>query len=116
MTEGMALELAKQTMKELGVGENYLIRFRHFQIPPSSKIELKSQNELLIIIKPFKYLKVYSKAGIYNELDNRINEMQYIHRGVTTLINQMKEGYLQAKLLQVIPKLKTKTNGKYTSK
>ena len=116
MTEGMALELAKQTMNELGVGENYLIRFRHFQIPPSSKIELKAHNELLIIIKPYRFLKVYSKSGIYNELDSRINEMQYIHRGVTAIINQMKEGYLQAKILQVIPKLKTIDNGEPTSK
>ena len=116
MTEGFALELAKQTMNELGVGENYLIRFRHFQIPPASKIELKAQNELLIIIKPNRFLKVYSKAGIYNELDNRINEMQYIHRGRTTIINQLKKDYLQVKILQVIPKLKTIKNGKHISK
>ncbi|MGV6861005.1 MAG: hypothetical protein ACWA41_04490 [Putridiphycobacter sp.] len=115
MTEGMALELAKQTMCELGVGENYLIRFRHFQIPPSSKIEVKAQNELLILIKPYRFLKVYSKAGIYNELDVRINEMQYIHRGITTIINQMNKGYLQVKLLQVIPKLNIRTNGTSTA-
>jgi hypothetical protein len=42
--------------------------------------------------------------------------MQYIHRGVTAIINQMKEGYLQVKILQVIPKFKTNDNGKYTSK
>ena len=114
MTEGFALELAKQAMNEMGVGENFLIRFRHFQVPPSSKIELKANNELLIIVKPSRYLKVYSKAGIYNELDSRINEMQYIHRGLTVIINQQRKGFLQVKILQIIPKIKQ--NGKHTSK
>jgi len=107
MTEGLAIEIAKQKMMEIGVGENYLIRFRHFQIQPLSKVELKGHNEFLILIQPDRYIKVYSKAGIYNELDNGINEMQYVHRGVTVLFNQQTRGTLQVKVLQVIPTLKS---------
>ena len=106
MTEGLAIELARQQMMELGNGEDYIIRLRHFQIPPSSKIQLTGHNELLILIRPEHEVKMYSKSGIYNELDNRINEMQYLHRGLTVIINQKSEGYLQVKVLQVIPKLK----------
>jgi len=108
MTEGLAIELAKQKMLELGVGENYLIRFRHFQVAPLSGIKLKGFNELLILVRPDADLKVYSKTGIYNEKDSRINEMQYVHRGVTVIFNQRKEGFLQVKLLQVIPMLKNR--------
>jgi len=108
MTEGLAIELAKQKMLELGVGENYLIRFRHFQIAPLSQVKLKGFNELLILVRPDYNVKVYSKAGIYNEQDNGINEMQYVHRGVTVIFNQKKDAYLQVKVLQVIPKLKEK--------
>ncbi|MBL4862834.1 MAG: hypothetical protein JKY09_07455 [Crocinitomicaceae bacterium] len=106
MTEGLAIEIAKQKMMELGVGENYLIRFRHIQLAPLSKLELKGHNELLILIHPDPYLKVYSKAGIYNQKDDGINEMQYMHRGLTVIFNQGTEYYLQVKVLQVIPRLK----------
>ncbi len=108
MTEGLAIELAKQKMLEMGVGENYLIRFRHFQLAPLSQIKIQGFNELLILVRPDDNVKVYSKAGIYNEQDNGINEMQYVHRGLTVIFNQRKDKFLQVKILQVIPKLKEK--------
>lgn len=108
MTEGLAIEIAERKMKELGVGDNFLIRLRHFQIPPASKIELDAENELLILVKPDEYVKMYSKAGIFNLRDNRINEMQYIHRGKTWIINQETKRYLQVKIIQVIPNIKLK--------
>lgn len=107
MTEGLAIELAKRKMEELSVGENYLLRFRHFQIAPVSKLELKASNELFILIDPDSMIKVFSKAGVYNVQDNKINEMQYIHRGNITVINQGKKEFMQVMFLQVIPKLKS---------
>ena len=46
MTEGTAIEFARLTMKELGVGENYTLRYRQIQIPPFRKVELKATNEI----------------------------------------------------------------------
>lgn len=112
MTEGLAIEIAKQMMQEQGVGDQYIFRFHHYQIAPLRKLEIKGHNELIILIRPDQQLKAYSKAGIYNLLDTRINEMQYLHRGIVTLINQSKEMQLQVKLLQVIPKLNTARNGR----
>jgi hypothetical protein len=103
MTEGTAIELAKQKMKESGE-ENYILRFRHFQLPPISKVELNAYNELLILIRPEPYVKMYSKTGIYNSQDTKINEMQYLHQGATIIINQDYKNHLQVKVLQVIPK------------
>ena len=107
MTEGLAIELAKRKMEELSVGENYLLRLRHFQIAPVSKLELKASNELFILLDPDSMIKVFSKAGVYNVQDNKINEMQYLHRGHITVINQGRRAFLHVKFLQVIPKLKT---------
>lgn len=112
MTEGLAIEIAKQMMQEQGVNDQYIYRYRHFQLAPLGKLELKGHNELLILIRPDEQVKAYSKAGIYNVLDTRINEMQYLHRGVVTIINQSRDRYLQVKLLQVIPKLNTVRNGR----
>jgi hypothetical protein len=106
MTEGLAIELAKRKMEELGNGENYLVRLRHFQIAPVSKVELKADNELFILIAPDEQVKVFSKAGVYNILDNKINEMQYLHRGNICIINQSTKTFIQVKFLQVIPKIK----------
>ena len=106
MTEGLAIEIAKQKMQQLGNGKEYLFHLRHLQISPLTQVKLKAQNELFILIKPPDDVKVYSKAGIYNMMDTDINEMQYVHRGLTTVFNQHKQDHLHVKFLQVTPKIK----------
>ncbi len=103
MNEGTAIEFARITMKELGVCENYTLRYRQVQIPPFRKVELKASNEVIILIQPSYYLKAFSKTGILNRRDRLINEQQYIHRGRTVIINESSRSYLQVKFLQVIP-------------
>ena len=105
MTEGLATELARQKMKELGVGTNYLLRFRHLQLGPLQKKEISASNELIILIHPNEKLKVFSNAGIFNLRDKRINEFQYVHRGETIIINQDKDEFQFVTFLQVIPTL-----------
>lgn len=106
MTEGTAIEFARVTMKELGVGTAYTLRYRELQIPSFRKVELNASNELIILIKPNYYLKAFSKAGIFNHRDSLINEQQYIHRGKTVLINENEGNPIHVKLLQVIPLIK----------
>ena len=110
MKEGTAIEFARITMKELGVGTDYTIRYRELQITSFRKVELKASNELIILINPPIYLKAYSKAGIINRRDDLINEQQYIHRGKTVLINENGKSSIHVKLLQVIPLLKQSKN------
>lgn len=105
MTEGMALEIAKTMMAEKGKNK-YLIRYRHFQILPNKEVKLQAENMLIILIKPTYYLKAYSKAGIFNLRDTAIDEQQYVHRGLTKLINQNPKRVLNALVLQVIEPLK----------
>lgn len=105
MTEGTAIEFARIKMKELGVGLNYTLRYRELQISPFRKVELNASNELIILIKPNYYLKAFSKSGILNHRDHLINEQQYIHRGITVLINENEKNPIHVKLLQVIPLL-----------
>ncbi len=112
MTEGLAIEIAKQMMQEQGVNDQYIYRYRHFQLAPLKELELKGHNELILLIRPDQQVLAFSKAGIYNVQDSSINEMQYIHRGVVTIVNQSKEQFIQVKILQVIPKLNTVRNGR----
>lgn len=112
MTEGLAIEIAKQMMKEQGIGDQYIIRFRHFLIPTSGTLEIKAHNELFILLRPEYLFSVSSMAGTYNLADIRINEMQYLHRGLITIVNKSKGTPVFVKMLQVIPKLKREENGR----
>ena len=105
MTEGLAIEIARQMMQEQGVNENYTFRLRHFQLAALATLKIRAHNELYILLNPDNQIRVSSKAGTFNLTDARINEMQYIHRGVITLINQSKGIPTHVKMLQVIPKL-----------
>lgn len=102
MNEGTAIEIAQSKMKELGVGENYIIRYRHIRLDPQEKKGLKGENHLYILIKPDDLVKVKSKTGIYDMSDAGINEMQHLHSGLIEIENGSK-GRIDVKFLQVIP-------------
>ncbi|MBL4704293.1 MAG: hypothetical protein JKY54_07215 [Flavobacteriales bacterium] len=106
MNEGTAIEFARRKMYELGIGERYIIRYRHFRLDPSEQIEVKAENHLFVFIYPYQNIKVSSKAGIYDSNDLAINEMQHVHRGLIQIENQSKTR-LGAKFIQVIPLIKT---------
>ncbi len=106
MTEGIAIEIAKQKMLELAVGENYILRYRHFNLLAGVEITIKADNDLMLLLCPDDNVSVNSKTGWYNVQDHSLNEMQYIHTGKITVKNQSENSALQVKFLQVIPKHK----------
>lgn len=106
MNEGTAIEIAKTTMAEKGK-TNYLIRYRHFQLQPKEELVIKAENMLIILIRPGSLLKVYSKAGMFNLQDSTLDQQQYVHRGLTKLINQDARSVQRLVFLQVIEPLNT---------
>lgn len=107
MTEGLAIEVAAAKMRELEVGTNYLIRYRHFQLLPSQKMVLKMGNDIMILLTPEIDTRVQSRTGIYDVKDIGIVEMQYLHSGEITIDNQNIKLPIQVKFLQIIPTLTT---------
>jgi hypothetical protein len=105
MTEGLAIEIAKQKMMELGIGENYFIRFRHLVLSQNEIHKIKSDNDLVILLLPNKTIKVSSKSGLFDVTDEGIKEQQYVHSGSTIVENINPSGVAQVKFLHVIPKL-----------
>jgi len=103
MTEGLAIEIAAQKMCELGIGKDYLLRYRHFLVEPSGTRVIKGDNHLYILLTPETDARVNSKNGIYDARDIAINEMQYLHSGEITLFNQNPKVLVSIKFLQVIP-------------
>jgi hypothetical protein len=107
MNEGTAIDLAEKMMEHSGIN-NYLLRYRHLQLLPSEKRLLKGENHLYFLLQPEPNTRVFSKAGIYNLLDKKTNEMQLIHRGDIEVENLDKNSFLQVRFIQVIPTHKTK--------
>lgn len=102
MTEGTAIEIARCKMHELGVGNNYIIRYRHLRLDPNEKRTLKAENHIYFLLHSPDFLKVESKAGIYNMLDVAVNEQQHVHTGIIKIENQSAV-IEDAKFIQVIP-------------
>lgn len=103
MTEGLAIEIVEHKMRELGVGENYLLRYRHFQLEPGGKRVLKTLNHLFILLTPDVDSQVSSRNGVFDLKDTTAPEMQYLHNGEITLVNQNPKFFISIKFLQVIP-------------
>jgi len=107
MTEGLAIEIACAKMRELGIGKDYLLRYRHFLLLPSKQMELADFNDLFILITPDVDTRVFSPSGIFDLRDPGVSEMQYLFRGKIAIENLNPKLPIQVKFLQVIPTLKT---------
>lgn len=110
MNEGTAIDLAEKRMAQTGITD-FLIRYRHLQIAPLATVEIEGDNQFFFLIQPNSYIKVTSKAGVFNIQNNAINEMQYEHRGKIKVTNLYGNRYLHAKFIQVIPITKNTHNG-----
>lgn len=106
MTEGLATEIAKEKMRDLGFKrKHYLLRYRNLRIDAGQKITLKGENTFFIVISVPSGVTITSKGGVFDLLDQTITELQHEHRGLTW-INNTTTHQVDIVLLQVIPKIK----------
>jgi hypothetical protein len=103
MTVEFALDYIPRRMQELGFGNNYLTRWRHFYIGPEATLNIDAANEFFMLITTSNNVKVKSKLGIYDLRDTGINEMQYEHRGKIEVTSLSPAGYTLVLFIQVIP-------------
>lgn len=104
MTEGLAIEIAEQMMRERGVGcENYLLRYRHLVLRGEETRPVSGKSDLYILLSPVPFVRVYSRSGVY-DTTVLLNEAQYVHTGNFTITNLENTLVAHVKFLQVIPK------------
>ena len=77
-------------MQELGVNNNYLLKFRHLVIQPNDIVIVDAYNEYFLLVQAGNDLKVKSEFGVYDLFDTGINEQQYEHQGKITITNTSK--------------------------
>lgn len=102
MTVEFALDYIPRRMCEMGFGENYITRWRHFQIGPEASLKIDADNEFFMLIAPDGSMRVKSKFGVYDLRDTGINEMQYEHRGKIEITN-ISTAWNMVLFIQVIP-------------
>lgn len=103
MTTNFALEYIPRRMQELGVNNNYLLKFRHLVIQPNDIVIVDAYNEYFLLVQAGNDLKVKSEFGVYDLFDTGINEQQYEHQGKITITNTSKI-LKHIKFIQVIPR------------
>ncbi|MFZ5553555.1 MAG: hypothetical protein ACOZCO_10590 [Bacteroidota bacterium] len=106
MTTNLALEYIPRRMRELGYGNNYLIRFRHFILPPEGTLTVNAYSEYFILVETIDGVKVESDTGVFYSFEEQADELQYDHTGEITMTNTTTL-YQPVKFIQVIPKTQT---------
>lgn len=87
MTADLALDYIKRRMIELGHGDNYHIRFRHFVLSPMEERKIEAQLQLFILAEPKENIRLQSDMGLFDLSETATNELQYEHQGVIILTN-----------------------------
>ncbi len=107
MTVALALEYIPRRMKELGYGSDYYIRFRHFVLQASEKLEIDAYNQFYILVEEINDASVQSDFGLFDIAEDKTNEQTYEHQGLIHITNYTN-GVNHIRFIQVIPKHKSK--------
>lgn len=103
MTINLALEYIPRRMEELGFGDDYYLRFRHFVLQAAEQLEVPAFNQFFILVEEAEDVSVKSEFGIFDLSLKNANEMLYEHQGQITLQNYTS-GIKHIRFIQVIPK------------
>lgn len=103
MTEELALEYISRRACELGYGNDYTIRLRHFVLQPQESRKINSHDQFFVLLEPYCEMRIESATALFDMSEYQINELQYEHKGEITLTNQ-SIFVTHARFIQVIPK------------
>ncbi len=105
MTINLALEYIPRRMEELGFGNDYYLRFRHFVLQPSEQLDVPAFNQFFILVDEAQDVSVISEFGIFDLSLKNANEMLYEHQGQIKIQNNAS-AINHLRFIQVIPKHK----------
>lgn len=96
-------EYIRKRMAELGHGDNYTLRLRHFIVGPEERIQLSIDDQLLVLLEPVELVQISSNAGIYDLSPIDANELQYEHSGTVVIRNKQSDRPVHVRFIQAIP-------------
>ena len=102
MNLAFALDYIPRRMEEMGFGDNYITRYRHFLVENKTDMIINAHNQYWYFIEP-DGLTIESERGIYNMDDTAINMQQHEHSGKIKISNQVSGRDMWMLFIQVIP-------------
>lgn len=102
MTTSFLVDYIPRRMRELGFGDKYYTRMRHFILEPGSTLTLKAWNDYFLLVEETTEVRILSDFGVYDRELPNINELHYEHHGKILITN--KKGFIvHVNFVQVIP-------------
>lgn len=90
-------------MKDIGIGADYYLRFRHFVLMPDENLMIDADNQYFILVDETAAVSINSDFASYDLSDVTINEQNYEHSGKINIENYSSTP-AHVKFIQVIPK------------
>jgi len=103
MTPEIAADYLRRRMDELGYGDRYYTRLRHFVLRSLDSITVDAEQSLLILAEPQVMVRVQSGFGVFDLSTTAANELQYEHQGSITITNY-SAAPSHVRFIQGIPK------------
>lgn len=102
-----ATEYIARRMKQLGYGDDYYIRFRHFVLQSGKPRIEDAYTQFFILTDEPEDVRIESDTGLYDLKEKATNEQIHEHQG-EIIINNYGDTAADVKFIQVIPIHKTK--------
>lgn len=102
MTIAFAIEYIPRRMQELGIGNQYYLRFRHLVLSVSETLELDADNQWFLLVEDVEDLSIESDFARYDLSDEGLNEQGYEHSGKLKLQNHAPQNR-HVRFIQIIP-------------
>ncbi len=104
MTTDFVIAYVRRKMKEEGHGDKYLLAFREIKLRAKETIVIKATDQYYYFVDGFTAdILIVSDTGVYDQVTNKINEMQHEHTGKITITNKINP-ILHLQFIVVTPK------------
>lgn len=104
MTTQYVLAYVPRKMKELGAEDRYVLSFRDLTLKNKQSLQIKADGEYYYFVDGFtSEIRITSETGVYDLLDDKINEMQHEHTGTLSIVNK-GTNLLHLQFIVAIPK------------
>lgn len=103
MNIALAIEYIPRRMKDLGIGDNYYLRFRHFVLEAGQTLEIDAHKQFFLLLDDNSDLSISSDFGFYDITYPNTNEQTYEHQGLIVITNYSST-LNHVRFIQIIPK------------
>ncbi len=102
MTIALAIEYIPRRMRDLGVGDAYYIRFRHYVLQANELLNIDAENQFYILVEEVVDIIIDSDASPYDLSNDSLNEQNYEHQGSISIWNT-SSSLKHVRFIHVIP-------------